>query len=150
MREKISKINTLIMATLFSTYLNSQEVSNNEQDSIEDRSELIPQIRDPFSFNRDLKMLKDKFNDGALPIFRPSTIGNIVPQLALKGIIVKAENSSPIGLLQVGRSDVHMVKEGDEIGFKANDPSQVIKIKKISRLSIIVEAGTLGDVIIVR
>ena len=150
MRGKRSKINTLIMATLLSTYLNSQELSNNKQDSIEDRSELIPQVRDPFSFNRNSKMFEDSINTASLPIFRPSPIGNIVPQLALKGIIVKDEDSSPVGLLQVGRSDVHMVREGDEIGFKANDPSQVIKIKKISRLSIIVEAGTLGDVIIVR
>ena len=60
--------------------------------------------------------------------------------------------SQLVALLEVGGSDkqIHMVKIGDEIAFDRNDPSLVFKIRSIDRLSVIVEVGTLGDVIIVR
>jgi hypothetical protein len=49
-----------------------------------------------------------------------------------------------------GGKQIHMVKIGDEIAFDRTDPGLVFKIREINRLSVIVEVGTLGDMIIVR
>jgi hypothetical protein len=43
-----------------------------------------------------------------------------------------------------------MVRVGDEISFNPAMPTQVVKVIKISRLNVVVEVGTLGDLIVVR
>jgi hypothetical protein len=73
-----------------------------------------------------------------------------LPQLILRGIILASQASEPLALLEVAGVGVHMVRIGDEISFNVNDPKQVIKVKAISRLNILVEVGSLGDLVIVR
>ncbi|MDC9724705.1 MAG: hypothetical protein PSN44_02140 [Gammaproteobacteria bacterium] len=77
--------------------------------------------------------------------------GNIkIPQLIFKGFIDRGEENSPMALIQVSGSRVHMVREGDEINIDPSRPRQAIRITKISRLSITVEADTLGIMKVLR
>ena len=73
-----------------------------------------------------------------------------LPKLKLRGIILASENSSPLALLEIAGNEVHMVRVGDEISFNSSDPNQVLKVKSISRLNIVVEVGSLGDLVMVR
>jgi len=114
-------------------------------------------IRDPFTAT---KKIIDTGNDGASSNdddgaysgydFRSPGLAIKLPKLSLKGVVYKQSKSDPLALLDVAGYGVYMVRLEDEIGFNPADPSQVIKIKKINRLNIIVEVGTLGDLIVVR
>jgi len=45
---------------------------------------------------------------------------------------------------------VFLVREGDTISLQKNGKNNVLKVKKITKLSALVEVGTLGQVIVVR
>ncbi|OUS02447.1 hypothetical protein A9Q81_08680 [Gammaproteobacteria bacterium 42_54_T18] len=114
-------------------------------------------IRDPFSAT---KKIVDTGNDGASSDdegsaysgydFKSPGLAVKLPKLSLKGVVYKQSESDPLALLDVAGHGVYMVRLEDEIGFNFSDPSQVIKIKKINRLNIVVEVGSLGDLIVVR
>ena len=111
-------------------------------------------MRDPFSEpqasqrndkNGILGGLVNSFGQG----FR-RTPGEVkVPKLLFKGYIDRGD-SSPMALLQIAGNRVHLVKEGDEINVDPANPRQAIRITKISRLSITVETGTLGQMKVLR
>lgn len=111
-------------------------------------------MRDPFSEPQGapqqekqglLGGIVDRFGQG----FR-RTPGEVnVPQLLFKGYIDRGDDS-PMALLQIAGSRVHLVKEGDEINVDPTNPRQAIRITKISRLSITVETGTLGQMKVLR
>ena len=77
--------------------------------------------------------------------------GGNVPRLSLRGIVLGEENER-VGLLQIGTQGVFMVRAGDTVSLRSSGSSAnfVINIREISRLSVVVESGTLGEVIIVR
>jgi len=114
-------------------------------------------IRNPFSAT---KIIVDTGNEGSSLNeggnaysgydFRSPGLAIKLPKLSLKGVVYKQSKSDPLALLDVAGYGVFMVRLEDEIGFNPADPSQVIKIKKINRLNIVVEVGTLGDLIVVR
>lgn len=106
-------------------------------------------LRDPFTATT--KMIKQlSVEHGANTNFQTSSLIQTLPKLSLRGIIVQAKDSSPLALLDITGNGVHMVRIGDEISFNAADPKQVLKIQSITRLSVTVEIGTLGDLIVVR
>jgi hypothetical protein len=106
-------------------------------------------LRDPFTATT--KMTKQlSITHGVNTNFQTSTLIQTLPKLSLRGIIVQAKDSSPLALLDITGNGVHMVRIGDEISFNASDPKQVLKIQSITRLSVTVEVGTLGDLIVVR
>jgi hypothetical protein len=72
-----------------------------------------------------------------------------VPKIKLKGVMHHPNNPSPLAILLLN-GETYMVREGDEVGFNPSEPSQVIKIKKIKRLSVLIEVGTLGALVVVR
>jgi Tfp pilus assembly protein PilP len=72
-----------------------------------------------------------------------------VPTIKLKGVVHHPGNPSPLAIVHLN-NETYMVREGDEVGFNPAEPSQIIKIKKINRLSVLVEVGTLGALVIVR
>ncbi|OUR72244.1 hypothetical protein A9Q78_07360 [Methylophaga sp. 41_12_T18] len=111
-------------------------------------------LRDPFTATVDIvNAAKRSGQSGAEEgRFFGSSSGSLekLPKLKLRGIILAAENSSPLALLEIAGSEVHMVRVGDEISFNSSDPNQVLKVKSISRLNIVVEVGSLGDLVMVR
>ena len=114
-------------------------------------------VRDPFSATKVIiDASKDDPSldggDGAYSgyDFKSPGLAVKLPKLSLKGVVYKSSKSDPLALLDVSGHGVYMVRLEDEIGFSSADPSQVIKIKKINRLNIVVEVGTLGDLIVVR
>ncbi len=80
--------------------------------------------------------------------FSRTTVDSI-PKIKLKGVLTQRSDDSPLAMILMN-NETYMVRENDEIGFNPLDPSQVIKIKKIDRLSMLVEIGTLGELVIIR
>lgn len=114
-------------------------------------------VRDPFSATNAMYAIANDSiasNEGGGAYsgfdFKSPGLAVRLPKLSLKGVVYKSSQSDPLALLDVAGYGVYMVRLEDEIGFNPSDPSQVIKIKKINRLNIIVEVGTLGDLIVVR
>jgi hypothetical protein len=112
-------------------------------------------LRDPFAITKELRKAgtqDDDNNDQAYSDYKFKNPGLSVklPRLTLKGVVFRKGNDQPLALLEVANQGVYVVRLNDEIGFNPADPGQVIKIIKISNLNIIVEVGTLGDLIIVR
>lgn len=105
------------------------------------------QQRDPFALT---SVILGSQNDKTAPSlqFTPVTTNTPIPQLRLKGIINTGGEKT--ALLEVAGYDTYVVKENDAIGIPNQGGSSVLKIKKIDRLSLIVEVGQLGQVIIVR
>ena len=100
--------------------------------------------RDPFALGG-----RDSGDSGGLR-FRPQT-GTSLPELKLRGIVNGADGSR-VGLLQVGNQQVYMVRAGDTISLRTRNSASntVINVREINQLTLIVESGTLGEVIIVR
>jgi len=109
-------------------------------------------VRDPFAITQEIALLSQENQTSqsayANHDFKSSGLAFTLPKLTMKGVVFKKQN--PIALLEIGGNNVYMVRVGDEISFNPAMPKQVIKVKKISRLNVIVEVGTLGDLIVVR
>jgi hypothetical protein len=133
-------------ATLLSTFL--LQVFSNDLLAINNEPS-----RDPFSPTKEIlaKTTLPFEGDGRPAFVRSGQIGRI-PQINLRGIVNTVDDDTLIALLELKSTDnqIHVVRTGDEIAFDYRDPSLVIKIKEINRLSVLVEVGTLGDVIVVR
>lgn len=109
--------------------------------------------RDPFRMTGSTERQIDSVMDNSqksLTQFRLSLRGQTLPRLTLRGVVLNSDLASPLALLEIAGHGVFMVREDDEISYNAASPKDVVKIKRIKRLSVIVEAGTLGDLIVVR
>jgi hypothetical protein len=73
-----------------------------------------------------------------------------VPRLRLKAIVLSGD--STLGLIEIGSEGVFLVREGDIVSYRigAGASNSVIKIKEINDLNLVVEAGTLGEIIVLR
>jgi Tfp pilus assembly protein PilP len=114
-------------------------------------------IRDPFAVTQEIAVLNQASQASqatqgpyASHNFRSSNLAFNLPKLTMKGVVFKAQEKLPIALLEIGGIGVYMVRVGDEFSFNPAIPTQVIKVIKISRLNVVVEVGTLGDLIVVR
>lgn len=111
-------------------------------------------IRDPFAVTQEIALLSqaNQTTQGAYAdhSFKSSGLAFTLPKLTMKGVVFKKQEKLPIALLEIGGNGVYMVRVGDEISFNPAMPTQVIKVIKISRLNVVVEVGTLGDLIVVR
>jgi hypothetical protein len=68
-----------------------------------------------------------------------------VPNMRLKGIINDKENNQIAALLEIDGLGVFVVREGDTVGLHSiGNGRDVIQIESISRLSLIVQAGSYG------
>lgn len=105
--------------------------------------------RDPFSLSPQLMQDLSIDRTRGVSQFQPQD-SRVMPRLKLKGIVRDQRTNESLALLDVGGQDVHLVRVGDEISFNSADPKQVIKIMKIAPSNLIVEVGTLGDLIMVR
>jgi len=112
-------------------------------------------IRDPFAIPSLLMQTlaiersnKTRGNGSSSYAFSQTSLLTM-PKIKLKGVMHQRRNLSPLAVILLN-NETYMVREGDEIGFNLAEPSQVIKIKSIKRLSLLIEVGTLGELVIVR
>lgn len=104
--------------------------------------------RDPFAPTS--LMQQEAQRQGVGPVFIPSAGGTqAVPSLHLRGYVT-GNGNQPVALLEVGAQQVFLVREGDTISLQSAGQNNVLKVKKITKLSALVEVGTLGQVIVVR
>ncbi len=106
-------------------------------------------LRDPFTVTPEM-IGKTKPQDNDVLAFQPVRGAMRLPALKLRGVITRTKGSEPLALLEIGGHDVYMVNRGDEISFDPTQPGQVLKVKSIARLSVVVEVGTVGDIMVVR
>ena len=110
-------------------------------------------VRDPFNppVNDNGDFREQSQNRRTRTSFLPNNQAIKIPTITLRGIVHPNSNGDGlIALLEVGNHGVYMVREGDEISYDQSSPSAAIKIKQISRLSVLVEAGSLGNTLIIR
>lgn len=104
--------------------------------------------RDPFSATP--LMQQEAQRQGVGPVFIPSPGGpQSIPNLRLRGYVT-GNGNQPVALLEVAGQQVFLVREGDTISLQGGAQNSVLKVKKITKLSALVEVGTLGQVIVVR
>ena len=107
--------------------------------------------RDPFSPSEKLLNLqavpaKDRL---ARQQFTPMMQMKNMPKMRLKGHL-HGEGDEVVALLEIEGSGVHIVREGDTVGLHELGYDSVIRIQKVSRLHLVIEAGSLSKLIIVR
>ena len=103
--------------------------------------------RDPFTISEHLGVETQRQGSGIE--FFPSDGTQKLPNLKLRGYIGDKEED-PMALLDVEGKGVFLVRKGDTVGLQMGGRHTVIKVKDITNLSIFVEVGTLGQVVIVR
>ena len=69
--------------------------------------------------------------------------------MKLRGII-RREGEKIAALLEIKGGGTHVVREEDTVGLNELGQDAVVRIKKINRLNLVVEVGSLGQVMIVR
>jgi len=103
--------------------------------------------RDPFAVSE--LMLTEAQRQGTGPQFFPSQDPEAVPVLRLKAFI-EGHEEQPIALLEVQGHGVYLVRSGDVISLQSGGRNTVLKVQEITNLSVLVQIGTLGQVIVVR
>ncbi len=103
--------------------------------------------RDPFSITEE--MIKGDANLQASLDFLPNEQAKFtVPVMVMKGLVM-AEDGQYMAVLDIEGYGIKVVRKGDTIGLQGSGDA-AIRIKEITRLQIIVEAGKIGKVIVVR
>ncbi len=103
--------------------------------------------RDPFSPTS--RILQAASDGGGGVVFQPLQQKTKIPRMYLRGLIEDVDGGVA-AILEIEKGGVHIVREQDTIGLYEMGASSVIRVRKINRLNIVVEAGSLGQLIIVR
>ncbi len=106
--------------------------------------EQAPGVRDPFSTPNKFVQKADAEN----PHFVPGATAQ-VPKLSLRGY-AEPRGKAPVALIEVEGQGVYVVRAGDTIGVTVLGRTSVLKVQAIEASSVRVEAGSLGQVIVVR
>jgi hypothetical protein len=69
--------------------------------------------------------------------------------MSLKGMI-RGQEGDVAALLDIAGNGVHMVRVNDTISLHGIGRDVVVQVKAIDHLSLVIEVGSLGQVIIVR
>lgn len=107
----------------------------------------MPQeIRDPFTPSILMFNVNSQTSGRGAGGFMRTPAGTTgLPQMRLRGFIDQGDDT-PLALLEVAGARTYLVREGDDISINPAQPNSVIRITKIDRLSITVEAGILGSI----
>lgn len=109
------------------------------------------QSRNPFAVTNRLVNRTPKAPvpaPGFSSVFTPQKEAQL-PKMRLRGHVLTPEGAIA-ALLEIEGGDVHIVREGDDVGLHDYGLDVVIRIKKIDRLHVVIESGTLEQLIIVR
>lgn len=82
--------------------------------------------------------------------FVPAAVPQVLPEMRLRGIGRMASTGGLTVLLEIARHGMFVVSEGDTITLQALQAENVIRIREITDISVIVEVGSFGEVIVVR
>ncbi len=125
--------------------------------------------RDPFAITARLQRVSTGGIEGVQFVPKPETVSATdLPKMRLRGLIRTAAKSAPASvslasaggkspkprlkaaLLEIDGAGVYVVREGDTVGLHRLGKTSVLKIVGVTELSVVVEIGTLGEVIVVR
>jgi len=148
----------VLLISLTTVELEAQEEQNRKGSNKKDLVRISHPITDNFPENAEIKRdpfaaskslgVESQRQDGGFE-FLPSDGTQKLPNLKLRGYIGD-KDKDPMALLDVEGRGVFLVRKGDTVGLQISGRHTVIKIKDITNLSIFVEVGTLGQVVIVR
>ena len=117
-------------------------------DAVEDQAVGAPSAeRDPFAASDRMRDEAEGEDDG--PQFLPSKNYETVPVLRLKAFI-EDRQEAPIALIEVQGHGTYLVRAGDAISLQFGGRNVVLQVEEITNLSVLVQVGTLGQVIVVR
>ncbi len=108
-----------------------------------------PAQRNPFAPSRRSVALVAG-GAGAGTRFRANNASSKLPRLKLRGLVQGDSGSEVTALLEINAVGVYVVHKGDIIGLPMGGNDNVIKVNEITDLSIVVEVGSLGQLVIVR
>jgi len=104
---------------------------------------------DPFSLEGIVEPPSEAKDRG--PDFKPSEQRPArLPELNLRGIGRMSGDVEPTVLLEVGGLGLFIVREGDTISLQNLPGDNVLRILEINDISVTVEAGSFGELIVVR
>jgi hypothetical protein len=111
-------------------------------------------LRNPFAITEKLARLADKppaskASESDTLTFTPRSGALQLPKMRLRGHL-HGQGDEAVALLEIEGGGVYIVREGDDVGLHEFGYDSVIRIQKIDRLHLVVESGTLGQLIIVR
>jgi len=107
------------------------------------------QKRDPFANSQLMRERLLSGKAGETFSFRAQP-NAYIPGLKLRGILDGETDDERLGLIEVASEGVFLVREGDTFSVRSAGKNVVVLVKEINNLSLMVEMGTLGEVIIVR
>jgi len=117
-------------------------------DAAEDQEIGMPSAeRDPFEASEQMRAETDPDDTGLQ--FVPSKNHETVPVLHLRAFI-EGRGEEPIALIEVQGHGTYLVRAGDVISFQSGGRHTVLQVEEITRLSVLVQVGTLGERIVVR
>jgi hypothetical protein len=105
-------------------------------------------IRDPFTPSAlmfDTMSIKGSASGTDSYGFMRVTSDTKLPKMRLRGYI-GIRDDKPVALLEVDGNRTFIIHEGDEINIDPSVPNSAIRITKITRFSVTVEAGMLGSI----
>lgn len=110
--------------------------------------------RNPFSASDKLAQRamqpKSEAQRSPDPHFTPQQSATVkLPEMKLRGHL-HSHDGEMVALLQIGKGEVHIVREGDTVGLHDLGIDTVVRVKQISRLHLVIESGSLEHLIIVR
>jgi len=104
---------------------------------------------DPFSLEGIIETPPEVAAPG--PDFQPAERRPArLPELNLRGIGRMSGDIEPTVLLEVGGLGLFIVREGDTISLQNLPGDNVLRILEINDISVTVEAGSFGELIVVR
>mgnify|MGYP001806507324 CR=1 FL=1 len=103
--------------------------------------------RNPFELTAPIL---ERLSEGEAGVsFQPNNGNFKVPTMRLRGMVTHRDGRKA-ALLEVQGLGTHVVRDGDTIGLNVAVANAVIRVKRIDRMQIEVEAGSMKQIIIVR
>lgn len=105
-------------------------------------------MRDPFAVSHQLQARSGSGGSNGATSYVAEGHPKL-PKMYMRGYL-KVQGRNPVAILAVSGGSTRVVRAGDTVSLYEVGNRMVVQIKSISRQHIVVEAGTLGEMIIVR
>lgn len=109
------------------------------------------QGRDPFALTNRIYTSSQNRTHGRYN-FIPGQIApsaGAIPRMKMRGL-VRGKDNDLAALLEIVGDGIYVVRPDDTIGIYGSSSNSVVKVRSIDELSVVVELGSLGQVVIVR
>lgn len=106
---------------------------------------------DPFSLEGISEVVPEVVMSAPSAGFRPAEVlPKRMPGMVLRGIGRMSDQDQPTALIEIGKFGLFIVTENDTISLQGLPGDNVLRIVKITEISVTVEAGSFGELIIIR